>query len=58
MGFWYFSVLFIGLILIIALRKRAGSLFKRLTIFATGVVQVGISVFIFQDGSAEIIATK
>lgn len=57
MGFWYFLILFIGIFLIIqALRKRARTLFKRMTILATGVCLVGISLFMFQDGSAEIIA--
>lgn len=57
MGFWYFLGLFIGLIFIIqAIRKRNISAFKRIVILVTGICLISASLFMFQDGSAEIVA--
>lgn len=56
LGFWYFLILFIGLFLIIrSLIKRPINLFKRLTTLLLGVCMIAFSLFMFQDGSAEIV---
>lgn len=56
MGFWYFLILFIGIFLIIrALIKRPINTFKRLTILLLGICMIAFSLFMFQDGSAEIL---
>ena len=56
MGFWYFSLLFIGIFLIVrALIKRTKPIFKKLSILIIGICMVAFSLFMFQDGSAEII---
>ena len=56
MGFWYFLVLFIGILLIImALIKCSINTLKKLTILLLGTCMIAFSVFMFQEGSAEII---
>lgn len=56
MGFWYFLILFIGLFLIIrALIKHPINIFKRVTTLFLGVCMIAFSLFMFQDGSAEIV---
>ena len=56
MGFWYFLVLFIGVFLIvIALIKRSINTVKKLTMLLLGICMIAFSLFMFQDGSAEIV---
>lgn len=56
MGFWYFLILFVGIFLLVrALIKRATSSFKRGALFFLGICMIGFSLFMFQDGSAEIV---
>lgn len=56
MGFWYFLVLFIGIFLIIMpLLKRSINTLKKLTMFLLGACMIAFSLFMFQDGSAEIV---
>ena len=53
MGFWYFLLLGLGIILIvrgIASRAKQGGL------ILIGLVMVGVSIFMFQDGSADLVA--
>ncbi|WP_214699425.1 MULTISPECIES: hypothetical protein [unclassified Exiguobacterium] len=53
MGFWYFLLLGLGIILIvrgIASRAKQGGL------ILVGLVMVGVSIFMFQDGSADLVA--
>ena len=56
MGFWYFLILFIGIFLIVmALIKRSINTLKKLTILFLGTCLIAFSVFMFQEGSAEIV---
>ena len=56
MGFWYFLILFIGIILIVmALIKRSINTFKKFSILLLGTCMIAFSLFMFQDGSAEIV---
>ena len=56
MGFWYFLILFIGIFLIVrALIKRSINTFNKLTILLIGTCMIAFSLFMFQDGSAEIV---
>lgn len=56
MGFWYFLILFIGISLIaVALIKRSFTTPKKLTALLIGACMIGFSLFMFQDGSAEIV---
>ena len=56
MGFWYFLVLFIGIFIIaMALIKRSINKFKKLTMLLLGTCMIASSLFMFQDGSAEIV---
>ncbi len=56
MGFWYFLILFIGIFFIIrALIKRSINTFKKSTMVLTGTCMIAFSLFMFQDGSAEIV---
>ncbi|NLY79358.1 MAG: hypothetical protein GX072_05550 [Lysinibacillus sp.] len=56
MGFWYFLILFIGFFFIIlVLIKRTLHLIKKLTIGAIGIAMIAFSLFMFLDGSAEIV---
>lgn len=55
MGFWYFLILFIGIFLIIwAFIKRPINILKAFTI-GLGACMIAFSIFMFQDGSAEIV---
>lgn len=56
MGFWYFLVLFIGIFLFgMALIKRSIKTVKKMTMLLTGTCMIAFSLFMFQDGSAEIV---
>lgn len=56
MGFWYFLILFIGIFLIVmALIKRSINTLKKLTMLLLGTCTIAFSLFMFQDGSAEIV---
>lgn len=56
MGFWYFLVLFIGIFLIaMALKKRSLGNSKKFTMLLLGTCLIAFSLFMFQDGSAEIV---
>lgn len=61
MGFYYFIILFIGIILIIGAGLQAfkdNSLFKKKSIFlgVMGILLIGLSIFLFKPGSSDIIA--
>lgn len=56
MGFWYFLVLFVGIFLIVtALIKRSMNTVKKSTMLLLGTGMIAFSLFMFQDGSAEIV---
>lgn len=56
MGFWYFLVLFIGIFLIaMALKKHSLDKSKKFTMLLLGTCMIAFSLFMFQDGSAEIV---
>ena len=56
MGFWYFLVLFVGILLIVtALIKRSMNTVKKSTMLLLGTGMIAFSLFMFQDGSAEIV---
>ena len=56
MGLWYFLVLFIGIFLIVtALIKRSMNTVKKSTMLLLGTGMIAFSLFMFQDGSAEIV---
>jgi len=56
MGFWYFLILFIGIFLIfMTFIKRSTNTIKKLTMFLLGTCMIAFSLFMFQDGSAEIV---
>lgn len=56
MGFWYFLILFIGIFLIVmAFLKRTINTVKKLTMLLLGICMIAFSLFMFQDGSAEIV---
>lgn len=56
MGFWYFLILFIGIFLVIrALIKGTINMLKKLTFLIIGVCMIAFAIFMFQDGSAEIV---
>ena len=56
MGFWYFLALFIGIFLIVmALIKRSINTFNKLTMLLLGACMIAFSLFMFQDGSTEIV---
>ena len=56
MGFWYFLLLFVGIFLIVtALIKRSINTVKKLTMLLVGTGMMAFSLFMFQDGSAEIV---
>jgi hypothetical protein len=61
MGFYYFIILFIGIMLILGAVLQAiknNSLFKKKSIFlgVMGILLIGLSIFLFTPGSSEIIA--
>ena len=59
MGFWYFLILFIGIFLIVmAFLKRTINTVKKLImllLLLLGICIIAFSLFMFQDGSAEIV---
>ncbi|MFC4355665.1 hypothetical protein ACFO0S_11440 [Chryseomicrobium palamuruense] len=56
MGFWYFLILFIGISLVaLALIKRSMHTSRKWAMLVAGVGMVALSLFMFQDGSAEIV---
>lgn len=56
MGFWYFLILFIGISLVaLALIKRSIHASRKWPMLVAGLGMVALSLFMFQDGSAEII---
>lgn len=56
MGFWYFLILFIGISLVaLALIKRSMHTSRKWTMLIAGIGMVALSLFMFQDGSAEIV---
>lgn len=56
MGFWYFLILFIGISLVaLALIKRSMHTSRKWTMLVAGIGMVALSLFMFQDGSAEIV---
>lgn len=56
MGFWYFLILFIGISLVaLALIKRSMQPSRKWPIIVAGIGMVALSLFMFQDGSAEIV---
>lgn len=56
MGFWYFLILFIGIYLFFnALVKRTYKTGKKVAVLAVGACMISFSIFMFQDGSAEIV---
>ena len=56
MGFWYFLILFVGIFLIVlALIKRSINTLKKLSMLLLGTCMITFSLFMFQDGSAEIV---
>ncbi|MBT2581615.1 hypothetical protein [Planococcus sp. ISL-109] len=58
MGFWYMLLLFIGICLLFAgmMPKIGFSLGVKASFLLTGAVCIGVSLFMFSPGSAEIIA--
>jgi hypothetical protein len=61
MGFYYFIILFIGIILILGAGLQGfidHSWFKEKSIFlgAMGILLIGLSIFLFTPGSSDIIA--
>lgn len=56
MGFWYFLILFIGISLVaLTLIKRSMQPSRKWTMLIAGIGMVALSLFMFQDGSAEIV---
>lgn len=56
MGFWYFLILCIGIFFMMrAFIKRPINTFKKRTLLLLGVCMIALSLFMFQDGSAEIV---
>lgn len=53
MGFWYFLLLGLGVILIV---RGIASSAKQGRLILVGLVMVGVSIFMFQDGSADLVA--
>ncbi|MFC4712757.1 hypothetical protein [Planococcus dechangensis] len=56
MGFWYMLLLFIGICLLFAgiLPKRGFSLGVKIAFLLGGALCIGVSLFMFSPGSAEI----
>ena len=56
MGFWYFLVLSIGVFLVaMPLLKRSITTLKKSIMLLVGMCMMAFSLFMFQDGSAEIV---
>ena len=56
MGFWYFLVLGIGVFLVaMPLLKRSITTLKKSIMLLVGMCMMAFSLFMFQDGSAEIV---
>lgn len=56
MGFWYFLILFAGIFLIgMAFLKRSMNKGTKLPLLLAGTCMIAFSLFMFQDGSAEIV---
>lgn len=57
MGFWYFLLLFVGISLIAqSFRKRKVLNVRKISGLIVGVLFVGFAIFMFQEGSANIVA--
>jgi|GEM_PF-1217997 len=58
MGFWYFLILLMGLILFVfgLFMKKRFKLPIRIGLIFTGILFIALSLFMFSPGSAEIIA--
>lgn len=61
MGFYYFIILFIGIILILGAGLQVFKdhlVFKKKSIFlgVMGILLIGLSIFLFTPGSSDIIA--
>lgn len=57
MGFWYFLLLFVGISLIVqSFRKRKVLNVRKISGLIVGVLFVGFAIFMFQEGSANIVA--
>ncbi|WP_010289425.1 hypothetical protein [Kurthia massiliensis] len=56
MGFWYFLMLFLGIALIMfVVTKRTKTKLSKWIMAMSGICMVALSLFMFQDGSAEIV---
>ncbi len=58
MGFWYFLILILGLFLIAKglFIKKPSLLIKKIGFVFVGLLCISLSIFMFTDGSAEIIS--
>ena len=58
MGFWYFLILILGLFLITKglFIKKPSLLIKKIGFVIVGLLCISLSIFMFSDGSAEIIS--
>ncbi|MEN0589445.1 hypothetical protein [Kurthia gibsonii] len=54
MGFWYFLILLMGIVLLITAFRKQWMPSKKWLASLTGVCMIAFSIFMFQDGSAEI----
>lgn len=54
MGFWYFLILLMGIVLLIAAFRKQWMPSKKWFASLTAVCMIAFSIFMFQDGSAEI----
>lgn len=54
MGFWYFLLFGLGMILVV---RGIVSSAKQGGLILVGLVMVGVSIFMFQDGSADLVAS-
>lgn len=58
MGFWYFLILFVGLVLLFIgiFKKKHYSSVRKLLLVVTGLICISFALFMFSPGSAELIA--
>ncbi|WP_422124202.1 hypothetical protein DHX103_05120 [Planococcus sp. X10-3] len=58
MGFWYFLILLVGLVLLFMgiFKKKHYTSVRKLTLVVTGFICISIALFMFSPGSAEVIA--
>ncbi|WP_096271260.1 hypothetical protein [Paucisalibacillus globulus] len=52
MGFWYFLILFLGIVLVV--KGLSGN--KKFSLVLVGVLCIALSIFMFSPGSAEFIS--